>query len=247
MSELNPTPLALMGAAFSAWAPGGKLPEIFNLLQENQRWQAALNTGKAWLAENDAEALKALLSEALDGPQSACLYANMAVALSADNSSECHILLDELGELLKIESRDASDLARSMEHLVGKGVVRERENWVLCAAALLAMSAADSVEAGKETVFLDQFVPEPSVLNDARKLLDEIKTEGVLKKIQRMSGRERKFLAANLFAMMFADGDWRGDEQELLDRFTNELYISRADAEGLLKATHALFNLSVFG
>jgi hypothetical protein len=246
MNGQNLTPLAAVGAAFSAWAPEGALPASFALLQDNSRWQDAVMHGKGWLEANDADALKPLLAETLDGPQSACLYGNMVSLFAVGNFAENKELLEDLRKVLHIDDGDARDLARSMQLLTGGDEIRKTEDWVLCAAALLVLSAADAKEVEKESKYLALFVPEPAVIDDARKLRDELKTEGILDKVKRMGGRQRKFLAANLFAMMFADGEWNVQEQEQLDKFAKELYITRSELEDLLKAIHTMFNLSVF-
>ena len=246
MSNQSLRPLAAVGAAFSAWAPEGALPASFTLLQGNPRWQDAATHGKGWLEANGADALKPLLAETLDGPQSACLYANMASLFAPVDSAESKELLGDLKRILRIDDGDALDLARSMQLLTNGDEIRKTEDWVLCAAALLVLSAVDGKEAEKESKYLELFAPERAVIDEARKLRDELKTEGILDKVKRMGGRQRKFLAANLFAMMFADGEWNAQEQEQLDKFAKELYITRSELEDLLKAIHTMFNLSVF-
>jgi len=246
MSVQNLTPLAAVGATFSAWAPEGALPASFALLQDNPRWQDAMVRGKGWLEAGDTDALKPLLAETLDGPQSACLYANMVSLFAAGDSAENKELLDDLRKVLQIDDGDARDLARSMQLLTGGDEIRKTEEWVLCAAALLVLSAADGKEAKKESKYLELLVPKPALIDDARKLFEELKPEEILEEIKRMGGRQRKFLAANLFAMMFADGEWHVEEQEQLDEFTDKLYITRSELEDLLKATYTMFNLSVF-
>ena len=246
MSAQNLTPLAAVGAAFSAWAPEGTLPPSFELLEGNSRWEDAMVRGKGWLEAGDADALKTLLAETLDGPQAACLYANMASLFAASDSAENKELLDDLRNALRINEGDARDLSRSTQILASRDEIRNTEEWVLCAAALLALSAADGNEAGNESRFMELFAPEPAVIDDARKLYEELKLEGIREKVKRMGGRQRKFLAANLFAIMFADGAWHAEEQEQLDEFAKELYITRSELEDLLKATYAMFNLSVF-
>jgi hypothetical protein len=247
MSDLELTPLAAVGAAYAAWAPGGALPASFALLQDNPRWQDAMVRGKEWLEAGGADALKPILAETLDGPQAACLYANMASLLAAgDYSDEGKELLAELRKTLLIDETDARDLMRSMEILTRSNVIRERDEWVLCTAALMALTMADGAESDRESNYLARFVPEEAVLEDARDLFNELKVEGVLEKVSRMGGRQRKFLAANLLALMFADGEYHHEEQEQLDKFAHELFIMRSELEDLLKATYAMFNLSVF-
>ena len=45
---------------------------------------------------------------------------------------------------------------------------------------------------------------------------------------------------------MFSDGEWSDEEQSLLDKAADKLYVSRSDLEGLLRATHAMYSLKVF-
>ena len=246
MGVPNLSPLAAVGAAFSAWASEGVLPPSFALLKGNSRWEDATVRGKGWLEANTDEELKLLLAETLDGPQSACLYANMASIFAVGDSPENKELLGDLRNVLRINEGDARDLARSTQILASRDEIRNTDEWVLCAAALLALSTADGKETGSESRFMKLFAPEPSVIDDARKLYEELNPEGIREKVKRMGGRQRKFLAANLFAMMFADGEWSADEQEQLDEFAKDLYITRSELEDLLKAMHAMFNLSVF-
>tara|TARA_B100001971_G_C18136644_1_gene507999 strand:- start:279 stop:1025 length:747 start_codon:yes stop_codon:yes gene_type:complete len=247
MSVQNLTPLAAVGAAFSAWAPEGALPASFALHQGNPRWQDAMVRGKGWLEASDADALRPLLAETLDGPQSACLYANMVSLFAVDDySGDGKEILDELRKALLIDDRDARSLMRSMEILTRSNVIRERDEWVLCAAALMALSMADGIESEKESNYLARLVAEKAVIEDARNLFKELKAEGVLEKVSKMGGRQRKFLAANLLALMFADGEYHHEEQEQLDKFAHELFIMRSELEDLMKATYTMFNLSVF-
>ncbi len=246
MNDQDLTPLAAAGAAFAAWIPEEDLPFSFLLMEKNQRWNNARAKGKAWLEANDVEALKSLLPRVLDGPQSACLFANLVSKLHGAKSRMNPKNSSELEKLLKIYGPDASDLIRSVESLLAHDTVRSDDQWGLCCAALLVLSESDDEQSAQEEQFLEWFAPEKSHVDAGRKILDDLKSEGVLEKVYRFNSLQKRFLAANLFALMFCDSSWRSNEQEKLDEFTDKLHISRSEVENLLKATYTMFDLSVF-
>ena len=246
MNDQDLTPLAAAGAAFAAWIPEENLPFSFLLLEKKQRWDNARAEGKTWLEANDEQALKLLLPRVLDGPQSACLFANLVSKLHGTKSPMNPKNSSELEKLLKIYGPDAGDLIRSVESLLAHDTIKNDEQWELCCAALLALSGSDDEQSIEEEQFLEWFALEKSHVDAGRKILNDLKSEGVLAKIYRLNSRQKRFLAANLFALMLCDGSWRPNEQEKLDEFTDKLHISRSEIESLLKATYTMFNLSVF-
>jgi len=246
MNDQDLSPLAAAGAAFAAWIPEEDLPYSFLLLEKNQRWDGARAEGKTWLAANDTEALKLLLPRVLDGPQSACLFANLASVVLRDEDRDKSRLLDEISNLLRIYVSDAREMRRSIEMLCAHDAISDDDQWQICCAALISLSAVDGEESEAESRYIKLFAPSASIIDAGTKQFDELKAEGIIEKVYRLNSRQKRFLAANLFAMMFVDGKWSGREQEMLDEFANKLFISRSELEKLLKASYTMFNLSVF-
>ncbi|MBR90600.1 MAG: hypothetical protein CMO66_04925 [Verrucomicrobiales bacterium] len=240
-------PLESMGAVLAAWAPGRQLPPSLRLVKGQDVLPAALAAGEAWVEANGGDGLIDVLPSLLDEGQSACVFANLAGALAAEDSREGRAALRELGELLKINDRDGRDLVRSLECLASRDLLREREEWVGCTAVMIGLSAADGEEVGEESKWLEEFAGEAGVLTEARALLDERGKDDLIEKVEGLGSRQRNFLMANLMVLMFVDGKWSGEEQALLDECCEKLRVMSWEAEGQLKAIHTMFNLSVFG
>jgi hypothetical protein len=45
---------------------------------------------------------------------------------------------------------------------------------------------------------------------------------------------------------MLIDGDWKGTEQEALEKLNDQMHLSRFDAEKMMKGIHGLYHVAVF-
>ena len=138
------------------------------------------------------------------------------------------------------------DLLRSVDSLTEKDTIREEEDRVAATALLLRLSSADGKECDSEQVFIKSIAGSEEALQAARALLSEQDEEATLKSAADLPSRARRQLAGHLFQLMFADGQWSGEEQALVDLAADKLYVSKSDLEDLLRATYAMYNLAVF-
>lgn len=239
MSENTLTPLAALEAALSTWAAEADRPAHLTQLPEAE-------AAKAWLENNDEAALRAALPTVLNGPQCVCLLANLAYLIATRDNREGRRLVEDLGEELQVERSDVRDLLRSVDSLTEKNTIRDEEGRVTATALLLRLSSVDGKECEDEQVFLKKFAGTDEALQAARAMVSDEDEETILKSAADLPSRARRQLAGNLFQLMFADGQWSGEEQELADMAADKLYVSKSDLEDLLRATYAMYNLSVF-
>ena len=239
MSEISLTPLAAFEASLLTWA--AELARPVHLSQLPDR-----TTAEAWLKENDEAALRAALPTILDGPQSVCLLANFAFLIGQRENRDGRRLVEDLGEELRVERSDVRDLLRSMDSLTKKDTIREEEDRIAATALLLRLSSADGKECAAEQAFIQDFAGSETALATARTIVQEQDEDTILKNAADLPSRARRQLAGKLFQLMFSDGEWSDEEQSLLDKAADKLYVSRSDLEGLLRATHAMYSLKVF-
>jgi len=239
MSENTLTPLAALEAALCTWAAEPTRPAHLTQLPDAE-------LAKAWLENNDEAALRTTLPNVLDGPQCVCLLANLAYLIGSRDNREGRRLVEDLGEELQVERSDVRDLLRSVDSLTEKDTIREEEDRVAATALLLRLSSADGKECDSEQVFIKSIAGSEEALQAARALLSEQDEEATLKSAADLPSRARRQLAGHLFQLMFADGQWSGEEQALVDLAADKLYVSKSDLEDLLRATYAMYNLAVF-
>lgn len=239
MSEISLTPLAALEGALRTWAAESARPAHLAQLPDKA-------TADAWLKENDEAALRAALPTVLDGPQCVCLLANLAFLIGSRKNRDGRQLVEDLGEELMVERSDVRDLLRALDSLTEKDTFRKDEDRTTASAVLLLLSAVDGKECDTEQAFIREFAGSEEALSAALAIVSEQDEASILKSAANLPSRARRQLAGILFQLMFSDGQWSGEEQSLLDQAADKLYVSRSDLEDLLRATHAMHNLTVF-
>ena len=207
--------------------------------------------GRQWLKAHSERELLEQLPRVLDGPQSACLFANLAAMSLADGFLGEAGVLSRFRMALKVHGYDADHALRACKIAhntqVLDSLTLEGDNaLVVLAAALLAMAHVDLEMVHLEEGLLDRVVADPRAVQAGWALYSEEGDEGILQKITKMTQEQKRCLFANLVAMMLADGLWKGREQEFLARARERLGITRRVGDNLLKGIHARYHTAVF-
>jgi hypothetical protein len=190
------------------------------------------------------EAIKSA-GQSLEDNQCACLFANIVNLCIQDGRVTGRSFVSSSRDNLRLERADARDLEEAIEARYQTGrVFRDDDEWAAFCAGLIAMAEADNDPTAAEEAYLNQAVENQDHIEAGRKLLEEGDAIGA--KLTRFSSRQKKCLAAHAFSIMLIDGDWKGSEQEMMEKLNDQMHLSRFDAEKLMKGIHSLYNVSVF-
>ena len=190
------------------------------------------------------EAIKAA-GQSLEDNQCACLFANIVNLCIQDGRVTGRSFVSSSRDNLRLERADARDLEEAIEARYQTGrVFRDDDEWAAFCAGLIAMAEADNDPTAAEEAYLNQAVENQDHIEAGRKLLEEGDAIGA--KLARFSSRQKKCLAAHALSIMLIDGDWKGSEQEVMEKLNDQMHLSRFDAEKLMKGIHSLYNVSVF-
>ena len=190
------------------------------------------------------EAIKSA-GQSLEDNQCACLFANIVNLCIKDGRVTERSFVSSSRDNLRLERADARDLEEAIEARYQTGrVFRDDDEWAAFCAGLIAMAEADNDPTSPEEAYLKLAVENQNHIEAGRKLLEEDDAIGA--KLARFSSRQKKCLAAHALSIMLIDGDWKGSEQEMMEKLNDQMHLSRFDAEKLMKGIHSLYNVSVF-
>tara|TARA_B100001971_G_scaffold131463_1_gene121390 strand:+ start:1455 stop:2171 length:717 start_codon:yes stop_codon:yes gene_type:complete len=183
--------------------------------------------------------------QSFEGPQCACLFANILNLCIKDGRLAERSFISSSRDNLRLERSDARDLEEVIEACFQTDrIFRDEDEWAAFSAGLIAIAEADDETATPEDAYLKRIIKDHNHIEAGRALLegdDEINA-----KLARLSSRQKKCLAAHAMSIMLIDGDWKGSEQETLESLNTKMHLADVDAEKIMKAIHALYNVSVF-
>ncbi len=183
--------------------------------------------------------------QTLENNQCACLFANLVNLSIKDGRVNDRSFISDARDRLRLDRSDARDVEEAIEaRFQADSVFRSDEEWSAFCAGLIAMAESDNVTDAFEEVYLKKFVPDPSHIEAGRALFKD--GDEISAKLARFSGRQKRCLAAHGISIMLIDGDWKGTEQEALEKLNDQMHLSRFDAEKMMKGIHGLYHVAVF-
>ncbi|MBO34681.1 MAG: hypothetical protein CMO64_00600 [Verrucomicrobiales bacterium] len=227
--------------------PGASLVSL-EINRGNQSFDEADKAAAEWVAnQSDAAAtLNGVLHEWLNSEQLTCLFANLLAAHASDDGKIGSDEGDRIRELIGVDRGDAKMVFEAVETVFNKESVEDDDDWPIVLAGLLALGKVDQELSPAEETYLRLMDAPVGALDKAREMLATSGPDGVLEEARRLPSRAKRFLTSNLVALMLADGQWSGSEQELVEQFGKKFFITTREIENLVKATYCLFNFSVF-
>ena len=183
--------------------------------------------------------------QSFEDNQCACLFANIVNLCIKDGRVTERGFVWESRDNLRLERSDASDVEEAIVARFQTGrEFHDKDEWAAFCAGLIAMSEADNHTTTVEDAYLKRFVEDHSHIEAGRAMLEDGDEIGTL--LAGLNSRQKKCLAAHALSIMLIDGDWKGSEQEMMEKLNDQMHLSRFDAEKLMKGIHSLYNVSVF-
>ena len=190
------------------------------------------------------EAIKSA-GQLLEDSQCACLFTNIVNLCIKDGRVSERGFVWKSRDNLRLERSDASDLEEAIEaRFQTDREFRKNDDWAAFCAGLIGIVEADNETVDAEDAYLKLIVEDHSHIESGKKLLKD--SDEIDEKLARFNNRQKKCLAAHAISIMLIDGDWKGSEQEALEKLTNQMHLGQIDAEKLLKGIHALYTVNVF-